>query len=165
MRLLRALEIELDAEGLDVRFTIVGDGSERDWLQRHMRRAEFTGVLLGSALADAYAQMDIFAFPSETDTVGNVVLEAMASGVPPGVMATGGQRFIVDAGQTAIVARDKREFIEGVRTLVKNRERRSPCCRHSSHRPTTIAHDRPSTLDPRPSPIDQRVIIPRCGFS
>lgn len=124
VRLLRALEGELDAEGLDVRFTIVGDGSEREWLQRRMRRAEFTGVLLGSALADAYAQMDIFAFPSETDTVGNVVLEAMASGVPPVVMATGGQRFIVDAGQTAVVARDRQAFIEGVRMLVKNRERR-----------------------------------------
>jgi phosphatidylinositol alpha 1,6-mannosyltransferase len=122
VRLLHALETERDAEGLDVRFTIVGDGSERDWLERHMLRAEFTGVLLGSALADAYAQMDIFAFPSETDTVGNVVLEAMASGVPPVVMATGGQRFIVEAGQTAIVGRNQRDFIEGVRTLVKNRE-------------------------------------------
>ena len=124
VRLLRALEAKLDAEGLDVRFTIVGDGSERGWLQRHMRRAEFTGVLLGSALADAYAQMDIFAFPSETDTVGSVVLEAMASGVPPVVMATGGQRFIVEAGQTAVVAHDRHAFIQGVRMLAKNREQR-----------------------------------------
>ena len=63
VRLLHALEAELDAEGLDVRFTIVGDGSERDWLRRNMLRAEFTGVLRGPALAEAYAQMDIFAFP------------------------------------------------------------------------------------------------------
>jgi phosphatidylinositol alpha 1,6-mannosyltransferase len=124
VRLLQALEAELDTVGIDVRFTIVGDGSEREWLQRHMLRAEFTGVLLGSALADAYAQMDIFAFPSETDTVGNVVLEAMASGVPPVVMATGGQRFIVEAGQTAVVARDRDSFIQGVRMLVKNRDQR-----------------------------------------
>ncbi len=124
VRLLRTLEAELDAEGLDVRFTIVGDGSEREWLQRHMLRAEFTGVLLGSALADAYAHMDVFAFPSETDTEGSVVLEAMASGVPPVVMATGGQRFIVEAGQTAVVARDRHAFIQGVRMLAKNREQR-----------------------------------------
>ncbi len=83
IRLLQAVESELDAEGLDVRFTIVGDGSEREWLHQNMLRAELTGVLRGDALADAYAQMDIFAFPSETDTVGNVVLEAMASGIPP----------------------------------------------------------------------------------
>ena len=75
-----------------MRFTIVGAGSEREWLRRHMLRAEFAGVLRGDALADAYAQMDIFAFPSETDTAGNAVLEAMASGVPAVVMAPGGQR-------------------------------------------------------------------------
>ncbi|HKY22248.1 MAG TPA: glycosyltransferase [Vicinamibacterales bacterium] len=124
VRLLQALEAELDAEGLDVRFTIVGDGSEREWLQRHMLRAEFTGVLRGDALARAYAQMDIFAFPSETDTVGNVVLEAMASGVPVVAMAGGGPRFVVEPERTAIVAADRVAFIQGVRTLVRNRERR-----------------------------------------
>ena len=124
VRLLHAVESELDAEGLDVRFTVVGDGSEREWLQQNMLRAEFTGVLRDDALADAYAQMDIFAFPSETDTVGNVVLEAMASGVPPVVMAAGGQRFMVDAGRTAIVAESAAGFVQGVRTLVKNRQKR-----------------------------------------
>ncbi len=124
VRLLHQIESELDAEGLDVRFTIVGEGSEREWLRQRMMRAQFTGVLRGEALADAYAQMDIFAFPSETDTLGNVVLEAMASGVPGVVMAAGGQRFIVDAGRTAIVADTHDAFVEGVRTLVKNRRRR-----------------------------------------
>ena len=107
-----------------MRFTIVGDGAEREWLQRNMMRAEFTGVLRGEALAQAYAQMDIFAFPSETDTVGNVVLEAMASGVPAVVMSGGGPKFMVEPGRTAIVAADRDEFIHGVRTLVRQRERR-----------------------------------------
>lgn len=124
VRLLQALESELDAEGLDVRFTIVGEGSERDWLRKNMLRAEFTGVLRGEALANAYAQMDIFAFPSETETVGNVVLEAMASGVAPVIMSTGGQRFMAEAGQTALIARDRGDFVQSVRLLVKNRERR-----------------------------------------
>lgn len=124
VRLLQEVEASLDAEGLDVRFTIVGDGSEREWLQRHMLRAEFTGVLRGDDLADAYAQMDIFAFPSETDTVGNVVLESMASGVPAVVMGAGGQRFMVEDGCTAIVAADRDAFAHGVRALVRNRERR-----------------------------------------
>jgi phosphatidylinositol alpha 1,6-mannosyltransferase len=124
VRLLHAVESELDAEGLDLRFTVVGDGSEREWLGRNMLRAELTGVLHGDALADAYAQMDIFAFPSETATVGNAVLEAMASGVPSVVMATGGQRFIVDADRTAIVADSPAAFVQGVRALVKNRQRR-----------------------------------------
>ncbi len=124
VRWLQQLEAEFDAEGLDVRFTIVGEGSEREWLSRHMLRAAFTGVLRGEALADAYAQMDVFAFPSETDTVGSAVQEAMASGVPPVVMATGGQRFIVDAGLTAVVARDQQAFNQGIRTLIKSRVRR-----------------------------------------
>ena len=124
VRLLQAVESELDAEGLDVRFTIVGDGSEREWLRQNMLRAEFTHVLRGDDLADAYAQMDVFAFPSETDTVGNAVLEAMASGVPAVVMAAGGQRLMVDEGQTAIVADNRDAFVQGVRALVKNRRRR-----------------------------------------
>ncbi len=124
VRLLQAVESELDAEGLDVRFTIVGDGSEREWLRRHMLRAEFAGVLSGDALADAYAQMDVFACPSETDTAGNAVLEAMASGVPAVVMASGGQPFMMNEGQSTIVAADRDAFIRGVRALVKHRQRR-----------------------------------------
>jgi glycosyltransferase involved in cell wall biosynthesis len=124
VRLLRDIEAELDGEGLDVRFTIVGDGSERQWLRRNMLRAELTGVLRGDALANAYAQMDVFVFPSDIDTGGNAVLEAMASGVPPVVMAAGGQRFFVEAGETAVVASDRHDFIQGVRMLVKNRRRR-----------------------------------------
>ena len=89
-----------------------------------MLRAEFAGVLRGEALANAYAQMDIFAFPKETDTASNVVLEAMASGVPAVVMSAGGQRFTMDAGRSAIVADSADAFVEGVRTLVRNRPRR-----------------------------------------
>jgi glycosyltransferase involved in cell wall biosynthesis len=105
VRLLRSLEEALDAEGLDVRFTIVGDGSEREWLERYMQRAEFMGVLHAGELATAYAEMDIVVFASEGDGVGNVVLEAMASGVP-------------------VVAMDRQDFIDAVRGLVKNRARR-----------------------------------------
>ena len=86
----------------------------------NMLRAEFTGVLRGAA-GDAYAQMDIFAFPSETDTVGNVVLEAMASGVPVG--RHGPRRPPVHRGarQTASIASVGEPFIQHVRTLVRNR--------------------------------------------
>ncbi len=124
VRLLHAVEAELDVEGLDVRFTIVGDGSEREWLNQNMLRAEFTGVLCGDALADAYAQMDIFVFPSQTDTGGNEVLEAMASGVPAVVMAAGGHRFMAEALRASDCRRQPAAFVEGVRALVKNRQRR-----------------------------------------
>jgi glycosyltransferase involved in cell wall biosynthesis len=123
VRLLQEVEAKLDDEGLDARFTIVGDGSERAWLQRNMLRAEFPGILRGEALADAYAQMDVFAFPSEMDAFGDVVLEAMASGVPVVAMASGGQGFARDPGHAAILAADRSSFVQGVRILVKNRPR------------------------------------------
>ena len=72
------------------RFLIVGHGGDEAWLRERLPRAEFTGVLRGEALSRAYANMDLFVFPSHTDTFGNVVLEALASGVPAVVTPDGG---------------------------------------------------------------------------
>jgi phosphatidylinositol alpha 1,6-mannosyltransferase len=124
VRVLQAVEATLDSEGLDVRFTLVGEGSERDWLHRKMLRAEFTGVLRDEALARTYAGMDVFLFPSETDTVGNVVLEAMASGVPVVAMARGGPKFMIEPGRSGFLAPDERSMIDCVRILVRDRARR-----------------------------------------
>src|SRR5262249_888576 len=96
----------------NVCFTIVGDGAERDWLQSRMPDADFTGVLRGDRLAEAYANFDLFVFPSETETVGNVVLEAMASGVPVVAMAHGGPKFIAASSTAAMLARTAPELIE-----------------------------------------------------
>ena len=110
----------IDAD-VDYRFTIVGNGTESAWLRSRMRRAEFTGVLRGDALASAYANMDVFAFPSETETVGNVVLEAMASGVPVVAMSRGGHRFITQAGRSAVIADTSEEFIRLTLALARDR--------------------------------------------
>jgi phosphatidylinositol alpha 1,6-mannosyltransferase len=99
------------------RFLIVGQGSEETWLRSHMQRADFAGVLRGEALARAYANMDVFAFPSRTDTYGNVVLEALASGVPAVVTNGGGPRFIVRPDETGFVARDLPEFCTCIHNL------------------------------------------------
>ena len=71
------------------------------------RDAEFTGVLHGEELAAAYAEMDVFVFPSHTDTFGNVVLEALASGVPAVVTPDGGPCTIVRDGQTGRIVPDE----------------------------------------------------------
>ena len=83
----------------------------------NMQKADFTGVLRGEALARAYANMDVFAFPSKTDTYGNVVLEALASGVPAVVTDGGGPRFIVRPGETGFVARNLEEFCTSIQNL------------------------------------------------
>ena len=72
----------IDAGESSFRFLLVGEGSEQTWLKRNLQRAHLTGVLRGDKLAEAYASMDVLVFPSQTDTFGLVLLEAMASGVP-----------------------------------------------------------------------------------
>jgi glycosyltransferase involved in cell wall biosynthesis len=126
VRFLREVENALIAAGVENhRLLIVGDGHEREWLEANLRRAEFTGVLAGEALATAYANMDIFAFPSHTDTFGNVVLEAMASGLVPVVTSSGGPKFLVADGVTGFVAQDSASFVQYVVQLAKDHDLRA----------------------------------------
>ena len=101
----------------DYRFLIVGDGSERPWLMDNLQQATLPGVLAGEALAEAYANMDAFVFPSETDTFGNVVLEAMASGVPVIVSKRGGPKFLVQQGNNGYIAGDFEDFVDALMDL------------------------------------------------
>lgn len=71
--------LDLDLPGSKV---VVGDGPARADLQNKYPDVLFTGVKTGWELAEAYAQADVFVFPSKTDTFGNTILEALASGVP-----------------------------------------------------------------------------------
>lgn len=112
------------AGAVNTRFTIVGDGSERDWLRTRLPGADFTGVIRGEQLANVYANFDLFVFPSETETVGNVVLEAMASGVPVVAMARGGTRFIASSMDGASLAQNEAEFVEFAVQLVQDSARR-----------------------------------------
>jgi glycosyltransferase involved in cell wall biosynthesis len=105
--LLAEIQQELHRTGVrGFRFMIVGHGTEEAWLREHLPGAEFTGVLRGEELARAYANMDLFVFPSHTDTFGNVVLEAHASGVPAIVTPEGGPKSIVRDGVTGRVVPD-----------------------------------------------------------
>jgi len=63
----------------------------------------FTGYLSGEALADAYASADIFAFPSRTETFGQAVLEAMASGLPVVGLLSEGVCDLVTTGLTGLL--------------------------------------------------------------
>ena len=103
---LAQVQQELDQSQEKFHFLMVGHGGEEGWLRERLPRAEFTGVLRGEELARAYANMDLFVFPSHTDTFGNVVLEALASGVPAIVTPSGGPPTIVRDGETGRIVPD-----------------------------------------------------------
>ncbi len=76
---------------------IVGDGPEKAKLEEHFAgtNAHFTGMITGDDLAAAYASLDVFVMPSESETLGFVVMEAMASGVPVVAVRAGGLQDIL----------------------------------------------------------------------
>jgi glycosyltransferase involved in cell wall biosynthesis len=121
VRFLAELGQTLQTLGRDrFEFIVVGEGSEEAWLRQNVPNAIFTGVLRGEHLAEAYANMDLFAFPSNTDTFGNVVLEALASGVPAVVTDQGGPKFLVQSGLTGQVASSTWDFITFVNDILTN---------------------------------------------
>jgi phosphatidylinositol alpha 1,6-mannosyltransferase len=103
--------------------SVVGDGSERTWLQQNLQHGAFTGVLRGHFLAEAYANMDLFVFPSRTDTFGNVIQEAAASELPAIVTSEGGPKDLVTHGVTGFVAATDAEFLQRVIELCRSPER------------------------------------------
>jgi glycosyltransferase involved in cell wall biosynthesis len=105
-----------------VRPIIVGDGPYMPELKRLLGDAIFTGYLGGEDLAKAYASADLFAFPSTTDTFGNVILEAQASGIPVIVSDVGGPRDLVANGQDGFVtkANDVADLANAIRQLADN---------------------------------------------
>ena len=134
--LLARVQDELELLGhRSFRFLIVGHGTEEDWLRDRLPRAEFTGVLRGEALSTAYANMDLFVFPSHTDTFGNVVLEAMASGVPAIVTPSGGPCTIVRDGETGRIVPDE-EFAAAVSGVL---QRSGQACGHARSGPGVCA--------------------------
>lgn len=116
----------LQSEGRPVRALVVGDGPEREALASDLSDAVFTGHLSADDLSTAYASSDVFLFPSETETFGNVTLEAMASGL--GVIAAdaAGSASLIDSGQTGLLCppRDRGAFLRATRELVTDADLR-----------------------------------------
>ncbi|MEZ5307366.1 MAG: glycosyltransferase [Pyrinomonadaceae bacterium] len=122
VRQLAAIEkLILEKTKTKYKFLIVGDGNERQWLENNLKNAEFTGFIEGEKLSEAYANMDIFVFPSETDAFGNVVQEANASGAPCLVTDKGGPRHIIEEGGSGFVCKSTEEFAEQIVGLMDNR--------------------------------------------
>ncbi len=117
VRLLGEIEKGLKKANVEnYKFVIVGEGGERIWLEKNLTRKHLTGEIFGEELARTYADFDLFIFPSQTDAFGNVVLEALAAGVPAVVMKEGGPKFLIENGANGFIAESAADFIEKVVT-------------------------------------------------
>jgi glycosyltransferase involved in cell wall biosynthesis len=87
-----------------LRLVLAGGGPEEERLRERLgESASFLGWLEGDALALAYASADMFLFPSATDTFGQVILEAQASGLPIVAVAEGGPLSLIDDGTSGLL--------------------------------------------------------------
>ncbi|ADI15064.1 glycosyltransferase [Truepera radiovictrix] len=111
-----------------VRLAMVGSGPAESFLRERFKDTPtvFTGYMSGDELAQAYASADVFAFPSDTETLGFVAMEAMASGVPVVGARAGGIPDVIREGETGLMFSpgDLGDLTEKLRTLLFNPELR-----------------------------------------
>jgi glycosyltransferase involved in cell wall biosynthesis len=111
----------------DVRLIVVGDGPYLAEMKEALKGfpATFTGFLSGEDLPQTYASSDLFVFPSTTDTFGNVVLEAQASGLPVIVTDQGGPKENLLHGKTGMIvpANDAEAMAGAILTMAEDTKR------------------------------------------
>lgn len=112
----------------EARLALVGDGPTRSQLEEYFAGTptNFVGYLRGKTLASAYASADAFIFPSRTETLGLVLLEAMAAGCPVVAAGTGGITDIVTDGVNGYLfdPNDDRGAIVATERLLANQAER-----------------------------------------
>lgn len=103
---------------------IVGDGVAMDTLVQKMPNAYFFGKVEHQELATIYASSDIFFFPSITETYGNVVIEAMASGLPCVIANGGGSKSFITQGKNGFVCspNDASAYFDRIEELLSNEQ-------------------------------------------
>src|SRR5258708_16714484 len=115
--------------------TLIGGGNYLADIQQVLAAtdAHFTGYLVGDDLANAFAAADVFVFPGPAETFGQVVLEALASGLPAIVTDRGGPATIVQNGQTGFICAvdDAAAFADPVRMFRNNPEMRAQMARQA----------------------------------
>ncbi|MEO1405078.1 MAG: glycosyltransferase family 1 protein [Pseudomonadota bacterium] len=85
---------------------IVGEGPQRDELEKRYPEAHFLGAKFGEELAACFASADVFVFPSLTDTFGLVILEAMATGTPVAAYEAPGPKDIIPGSSAGVIDSD-----------------------------------------------------------
>lgn len=127
IQLLKKAFIELRKKHKNIHLFVAGDGVLRESLKKELGNdITAPGFLHGEELYRAFASSDIFVFPSVTDTLGLVVLEAQASGLPVVVMDQGGPKEVMQNEKTGFLCRADvfEDFVNNIETLIVNEELR-----------------------------------------
>ena len=115
------------------RLAIVGEGPARKALEEEFRGtpAVFTGLLVGDDLAAAYASADLFVFPSTTETLGIVMIEALASGLPVVAARTGAAHEVVSEGENGLLYEpgSEEDLVAAVRRILEDNALRASLSR------------------------------------
>ena len=115
----------------DIPLTVVGDGTYLKKMKKNLPRAKYTGKVTGKDLFESFANSDFFVFPSKTETLGNVVLQAMASGLPVIVTDKGASKELVKDKITGFITKDDEEFKEKILFLANNHKKRKEMRRNA----------------------------------
>jgi glycosyltransferase involved in cell wall biosynthesis len=110
----------LREKGYSFSLAFAGDGPMREPLQKQFPKDHFFGFIQGKPLAELYASADLFVFPSTTETFGNVVLEAFASGLPVVGVNKGGSSDLVAPGINGLLGKpnDPVDFARQIQNLL-----------------------------------------------
>ena len=119
------LLVEIFTKRTDVALWLVGDGPYAAGLKSQLPTATFFGYLSDQKLSEAYASADFFVFPSTTDTFGNVILEAQASGLPAIVTDEGGPQELIKNRVTGLIVKPTvKNFNQAIDYFLNNQEHR-----------------------------------------
>ena len=114
----------LKKDGIQANLVIVGDGPLKADIEKKFifENVVFTGYLHGKELSTAYASADCFVFPSMTDTFGNVILEAHASGLPAIVSNQGGPQEIVQSHESGLIVdmNNKNDLFSAMKLVIND---------------------------------------------
>jgi glycosyltransferase involved in cell wall biosynthesis len=119
---------ELAARRGDVHLVIAGEGPYEEQMKKELagQPVTFCGARNDAQLGPLYASSDLFVFPSRTDTLGQVVMEAQASGLPTLVSTEGGPREIIDPDRSGLVlsATESTPWVDAIDKLLNDPARR-----------------------------------------
>ncbi|MDX1452321.1 MAG: glycosyltransferase, partial [Oleiphilaceae bacterium] len=134
---------QLQSEFPELKLVMVGDGPARAGLEKQYPEILFAGMKTGEALAEHYASADIFLFPSQTDTFGNVVLEAIASRLAVVAFNDAAANEILSHEKDALLAEfgDDAAFSNHVRRLLENPTLLDSIRRTAHHRAESLGWD------------------------